>query len=63
MSAISWQERRDVAMSRRWNVATFQRRDVPKPRRRVNKNRSQCFVLIHMPNSIPKRRNYGFLAL
>ena len=22
-----------------------------------------CFVLIRMPNSIPKRRNYGCLAL
>ena len=24
---------------------------------------SHCFVLISMPNSIPKRRNYGRLAL
>ena len=23
----------------------------------------ECFVLISMPNSIPKRRNYGRLAL
>ena len=24
---------------------------------------NSCFVLISVPNSIPKRRNYGYLAL
>ena len=24
---------------------------------------AHCFVLISVPNSIPKRRNYGYLAL
>ena len=44
-------------------VVSFAAASPPPPNSNEGLKSDQCFVLISMPNSISKRRNYGCLAM